>query len=298
MHPVLRTGSTALLAALALAAPARAQRTLSSVGEDFGHFFGDSWHVVTSPFRMDAGDLPAVAGVAAGYAATTLADVPIQDWIRGHENAGVVRAFEPFGEGHLAQLALTERLEETSAVLYVLGFAVDSRDLRDAAIGCTTADVTGSLVRQGVYAAVARARPTLTASGQRNEEADRWSFPGRGWDYHSFFGGHVANIMSCVTFWNQRFHMGLVEPALYAFAVGVGAARTIGEKHWTSDTLLGIVFGYAIGREVAHRYAERASGGGADAKAASSAALSLPEVNLLPGPRGGSAVYVGWRWRF
>lgn len=282
-----------LLAALAATAPAPAlaQRTLASAGEDVKHVFGDALHVATAPFRTDADDLSALLGVAAGFGLMTLGDADVQRWIREHPGSAVVRAFEPWGEGHLAWVGDTRHLLGLSGALYALGFAGDSRSLRDAALGCITADGTGSLIRHGVYGLVSRERPYSKTTGEHVREADHWAVPGGDWDHHSFFGGHAANIMSCVSFWNHRFDLGLAEPLLYGFAAALGVERTIQERHWTSDTLLGILFGYAVGAEIARQYARREREAGAGSGIA-------PQTGLMDGPQGRTAVYIGLSFRF
>jgi hypothetical protein len=67
--------------------------------------------------------------------------------------------------------------------------------------------------------------------------------------------------MSCVSFWANRFEMGVAEPALYAAALGAGWARVLDGAHWPSDTVFGEVYGWAIGKGVADRYLQRNAGG-------------------------------------
>jgi hypothetical protein len=77
---------------------------------------------------------------------------------------------------------------------------------------------------------------------------------------HSFPGGHVANIAACASFLGNRFSMGFVEPAMWAVVAGVGVGRMVDRRHWTSDTMLGVLLGYAAGKEVAKRSLDRHSG--------------------------------------
>ncbi len=279
--------------ALLLAAPLHAQRTLGSAAEDVKHVLGDALYVGATPFRTDADDVPRLLAAAAGFGAATLLDEPVQRWIRSNPGSAAVRAFDPWSDEHLAWLGDTQHLLQISGAMYAVGFAADSRDLRDAALGCITADGTGSLIRHGIYELVSRERPYNKDTGEHVEDGDHWAFPGGDWSDHSFFGGHVANIMSCVSFWNHRFDMGVAEPVLYGFATALGVERTLQEAHWTSDTMLGILVGYLIGAQVAHRYAER------EGKAGGLEAAGLePEAGVVQGPDGRSALYAGVTWRF
>jgi hypothetical protein len=87
--------------------------------------------------------------------------------------------------------------------------------------------------------------------------------------------------------------MGYVEPALYALSAGIGVGRLVDRRHWTSDTMLGMIFGYAIGREVAHRSslrAEKASGA-----VGAAAATALRGAYFNPSRKG---MTLGWRTTF
>lgn len=104
--------------------------------------------------------------------------------------------------------------------------------------------------------------------------------PGRSdWGQHSLPAGHVANVVACASFLNHRFSMGAIEPALYLVSTGVGVGRLVDRRHWTSDTMLGMVFGYAIGKEVAARSSSRAARHGLGASASSSRFYIAPAAS-------------------
>lgn len=63
--------------------------------------------------------------------------------------------------------------------------------------------------------------------------------------------------MSCAAYFNQRFDLGVAGPAVYALASGIGLARIVDGAHGTSDTFVGMAYGYAVGRGVAQRVLER-----------------------------------------
>jgi hypothetical protein len=109
-----------------------------------------------------------------------------------------------------------------------------------------------SSIRQSIYETFSRERPSLDNGDQYAME-----FGGGDWNHHAFFAGHAANAWACTTFWNSRFHMGVLEPVLYAGATGITLARMKDRRHWASDTWVGVAAGYAMGRSVAARYARR-----------------------------------------
>jgi membrane-associated phospholipid phosphatase len=63
-----------------------------------------------------------------------------------------------------------------------------------------------------------------------------------------------------MTFLNRRFDLGAAEPVLYGLAAAVGAGRMVDEAHWTSDTVFGLGYGHAVGRDIALQQQRRERG--------------------------------------
>jgi hypothetical protein len=182
---------------------------------------------------------------------------------------GPVRASSP-----LNLYGRTPLLVPLSTVLFAAGLAFDDDDLRDAGIGCATSNAATTLSRYVITNLIGRARP------QENRGAFAFEPLAFGdWEWRSFFGGHAANAVTCTAFWSERFDLGIGAPLLYALATGVSFARVAEDAHWTSDTVVGIAWGYAVGKAVAARFANRARD-------------REPQNNAAP------RVYLGWRLSF
>jgi hypothetical protein len=275
---------------LAIATTASAQVTLKNTGYEIRDAFGDFLHIWLSPFQAEQRDWIAAIGVAAGAAALLPVDDQIDSWIVRHPNSAAVEAFTPWDHNHreFGDLATSQRLLPISAVLITSGMFSDNRKLRDAGWGCVSASQASSSIRQVTYSLVSRERPSLNNGDQYAIKT-----PGGEWDYHSFFAGHATNAWSCVTFWNSRYHMGLLEPVLYAGAAGITFGRMKDRRHWASDTWVGVAAGYAMGRSVAARYARRESK--REEKAEPIRASLLEGLQIAPTPKG---VAVGWSGSF
>ena len=275
-----------------LAGAAQAQRTLKSIGRDLEHGVRDILRVWASPIHADRDEWAMFAASAGLIGATLLIDDDVDRAMLRHPNSLFMRGLEPFREKHsteLFNLGSGKRLQPLSGVLYVLGFAFDSRALRDAGLGCASTQQANILVHHGSYALVARERP-LTAHG------DPFLFElGRGpWSQHSFYGGHAGNIMGCVTYWNERFDLGVAEPVLYLLAVGVGLGRVADQRHWLSDTITGMLVGHAFGRVIAHRARGRSA-----APSGQTVAPDGGDLLLQIGHSSGKATFViGWHRTF
>ena len=233
------------------ASSAHAQGTLRVIGSDVRNAVGDALVVWSSPAHASSSDWVGVGASMATFLIVTPADDDVDRYFREHPRAVVSRlagAVSDTGSVSLIKGGAAHRLLQGSGVLYLAGLVSGKSALRDAGLGCATAVETNLLPRITLYEVVARRRPRAAAGDQY-----RIDVPGGEWDDHSFFGGHVANAMACASFLNERFDLSVAGPLLYLAAAGVGVGRMYDQQHWTSDTVLGAIYGYAVGRAVARR---------------------------------------------
>ena len=232
---------------------------------DFKYGVADMWHVWTSPAHASSRDWrdAALVFAAAGVAAT--ADRSVDRLVVEHPGSFAVRVTQPFRErsGYKpADLGTARILLPLSGAIWVTGVAARNRALRDAGMGCAAAQQANSVVRHLTYEVVDRQRPSVPGA-----DPYRIRFPGGDWNHHSFFAGHVANAVACTSYAGTRFELGAMEPVLYASAAGIGLARIADRRHWLSDTVLGVAFGYATGRSVALRQKKRLARDSREARA-------------------------------
>jgi membrane-associated phospholipid phosphatase len=277
-----------IVLALVTSTTASAQVTLRNTARELTDALGDVVHIWVSPFRAEGRDWISALGVAAGAAALLPVDDQVDSWIVRHSNAAIVRAVSPWDENHpnLGDLSTGQRLLPISVALLVPGMISDNRKLREAGWGCLSAWQASSTIREAVYAGISRERPSIA-------EGDQYAIttPGGEWEYHSFFAGHATNAWACTSFWNSRFHLGALEPILYAGATGITLSRMKDRRHWASDTWVGIAAGYAMGRSVAARYARREAKRNAKPETEPIRASFLEGLSVAP-TRGGLAL--GW----
>jgi PAP2 superfamily protein len=254
-HRVTRLAAVRLAAlacgAALLAHPLPAQRTLKRVARDLNYGVRDMLWVWASPLRADRDEWAMFAAGAGFVGATMLFDDEFDRLVRRHPNSAVMRALKPVREEAkipLYDLGSGKRLQPLSGAMYVLGFAFDSRALRDAGLGCASTQQANIFVHHGAYALISRERPKTS-----NGDPYRFELGGGAWEQHSFYGGHAGNIMGCVTYWNERFDLGVAEPVLYALAIGIGLGRAADQRHWLSDTVTGMLVGHAFGRVIGRR---------------------------------------------
>ena len=275
----------AILTSLVLAQPLSAQRILNDAWHDLKYGALDIGYIWTSPLRMQSRDLPTIGGLAAASALTMVYDDEIQAWIRNNPEGFFVESLSQFRKGKpgedLGDIWFFIRM---SGPIWLVGLLVDSQTLREGAMGCASAGIAQTLARRNVvYNLVKRTRPD---SAQGPYEFD---VPGsKTWKYRSFYGGHAANAATCISYLNNRFNLSVLEPVLYTAALGTGLARIVDGAHWSSDTVIGLAVGYAVGKGVASRMKSRAR------KGIGEEGSGWPELSLDAGP----PFSISWHYRF
>ena len=223
--------------------------------------FGAIW---VAPLHGSREDYLVAAGTLAGAGALSPFDDNVDRWMVANRDRGLLDALKPLRRG--GDFYSINRATPYVGGLYVVGLATKHRGIRDGIFGCAAAYSANTTIRhQVVYRLIGRNRPdTLrdhpegyVPTGASDGDQYDFHFPSRGYSDHSFPGGHVATMATCATFLSHRFELGIVEPALVVLVAGMGIGRMADQGHWLSDQVVGVVFGYAVGKEVARRQKRR-----------------------------------------
>lgn len=235
---------------------ATAQSVGKMLGDDLKNVGKDVVSIWGSPFDASGRDWMLTAAAFGAFGVSMLADQSVSDWAIRNDTSAFFKAIRPVRRG--GKLYSGKYVVPPVAAVYVIGIVLKNQDMRDFVTGCGSSWAAQSFLRKGIYALVGRARPDTMPN-----DPGHWTVPGKSeWQMHSFPAGHFANAMACATFWNKRFRLGIAGPAAYALAGAVGIGRLADRGHWTSDTVLGGILGYAVGKEVAQRSLTRARNDG------------------------------------
>jgi hypothetical protein len=264
MHRTFRALMVALLATSASRATAEAQSVGRMVVDDVTNAARDFGAIWISPFRGSAKDYLITGGVLAASAALSPLDDDVDRWAVRNRDRGVLDAIRPFRRG--GDLYSINKATPYVGGLYVVGLLTKSRGIRDGIFGCAAAYGANTTIRhQVVYRVIGRNRPDTIRNRPEGyvpvgaTQGDQYEFnvPSKGYGDHSFPGGHVATMATCASFLSHRFRLGAVEPALAVLVTAMGVGRIADQGHWLSDQVVGVAFGYAVGREVARRQKQR-----------------------------------------
>jgi membrane-associated phospholipid phosphatase len=285
-----------------LGGSASAQSVVRILADDFKHAGGDFAAVWTSPLRGTTDDFLTAAAVLAAGALVSPFDDNVDRWALANRDQGFLHAIRPFRRG--GDLYSLNKLTPYVAGLYVVGVATNHRGIRDGVMGCLSAYAANTTIRhQVVYRLIGRDRPDTVKDRPAGEvgpparQGDQYRFrvPSEGWKDHSFPGGHVATMATCASFFSHRFKWSAGEPVLAGLVFVMGIGRLADRGHWLSDQLVGVAFGYAVGREVARRQLRRLEA----AQPGSTADLQSRRFDHNPVTlRSEQGTLIGWEIRF
>ena len=274
---------TLAVATFIFAGQVSAQSVGRMLESDFKNAGKDVWAVYKAPFKGSGKDWATFAGAIAVTGASMVLDKPVERWAQDNDSASLFKVIKPLRRG--GWLFSGKYVVPPVAGLYIIGLATNNRNLRDGVMGCAASWVAESPSRKLFYRLVGRRRPETSPDDNHVWDGPNSASTGKsGWQMRSMPAGHFANAMGCASFLGNRFDMGAAEPLVYGLAVGVALGRTLDHGHWTSDSVLGGIFGYAVGKEVARHSLGR------------KLAASAPAVTASPNARGGYSFRMSWQF--
>jgi len=256
----MRTRLLSLSLTALLATGAQAQSIGRMVLDDVTWAARDFGAIWLSPLHGSGRDYLIAAGVLAGGALVSPFDDNVDRWALANRDRGVLKDLGPLRRGG-SFYSLNKGVPYAGG-LYVVALATKHRGLRDGIFGCLSAYSANTTIRhQLIYRVIGRVRPDTTdaVTGPPAQPGDQYDFmvPSDGKGTHSFPGGHVATAATCASFFANRYDAKWVNAPLVLLVTAMGVGRIADRGHWLSDQVVGVAFGYAVGREVARRQLRR-----------------------------------------
>ena len=212
------------------------------------HVLQDEKRIVTSPFRIQLGELLWIAPFAAGTGYTLTQDATILQDL-GH-NPNREKEFNQVSNvlGIYAPLAY-------SGVGFIVGHVNHDDHLRETSLLVTEAGVDAFLLNTGLQYAINRQDPK-----QGDQTGRFWPHGPKGWpNGTSMPSEHCINVWSFARVVASEYPGWRTQAIVYGMATTVSFSRVLARQHFPSDVIVGSTFGYLIGGVVIH---QRAAGMG------------------------------------
>jgi membrane-associated phospholipid phosphatase len=228
--------------------------SLRSISRDFLKDAGQIW---SYPVHIRTRDILPIAGLAALTGLLIANDEAIYRGFMDYRDAHAwVRGVSPV----ITQMG-SYGAWGTAALFLGIGLIGGNKKSTETAVLAASAMLQSNILVMFLKGMFGRQRP-FWADG-----VDHWSGPvgffdrfeaGQSGRYDSFPGGHSITAFSLATVVAMQYRESFWVPILaYATATGVALSRTTENKHWLSDSLVGSVLGYVIGRLVVRNHLSR-----------------------------------------
>lgn len=239
---------------LAAAAAGGREFSFRAISRDFLKDAGQIW---SYPVHVRTRDILPIAGLAA-----------LAGFLIGNDEA-IRREFIDYRDTHAWVRAVSPVITRmgtygawgTAAIFLGVGLIGGDKKSTETAVLASSAIAQSGILVTFLKGIFGRQRP-FWADG-----VDHWSGPvgffkrfgsGQSGRYDSFPGGHAITAFSLATVLAMQYRETVWVPILaYTTATGVALSRVTENKHWLSDTLVGGVLGYIIGRLVVRNHRSR-----------------------------------------
>jgi membrane-associated phospholipid phosphatase len=239
---------------LTAAQPVSGEFSLRSISRDFLKDAGQIW---SYPVHIRTHDILPIAGLAA-----------LTGFLIGNDEA-IHRSLMNYREAHAWVRGVSPVITQMGSygawgtVALFLGAGLISGDKKstETAVLASSAMLQSGILVTFLKGIFGRQRPFWV------DGIDHWSGPvgffkrfesGQRGRYDSFPGGHSITAFSLATVVAIQYRETVWVPILaYATATGVALSRVTENKHWLSDSLVGSVLGYVIGRLVVRNHRSR-----------------------------------------
>lgn len=200
----------------------------------------DAGHVLSAPARWERRDWLIFSLEAAGVAAVSRFDRPIQKRLQRNRDGiadDIARIAEPFGA------------EYSFIVLggfYLTGALADRPKPKEVALdGLAASFIASVIVTPTIKIVVGRDRP---AQSERVDDVHPFRFFGD----NSFPSGHATQAFAAASAIATHYDSIWINAAAYGVAALAGFARVQHNAHFASDVVAGALIGTAVGRATVH----------------------------------------------
>lgn len=206
-------------------------------------FASDTWATAAAPFRLDREEAWKVGGAVAVTALLFVFDEDIQAAVERNQDEPVLRAVEDVGL-FLEPVSLMGNTNVYWASGMVIGHLTRQERVRHIFEELLFSHWIASITRKGLGRPIGRLRP---------DESPGDPFARVFWDGTSFPSGHSSTATQLAAVLSHHIDWWPATIVLYGGAASVVYQRIVEGHHWTSDSVLGALWGYGVAQLVISR---------------------------------------------
>jgi len=200
---------------------------------------GESADLLTTPFRIENGNILITLGVVGATSLVYIFDRDIQQKLQSNKSSGLDKSSDA---GALAGNPFIHL--GLAALVYGTAIAADSPKWKETGEMMGEALILADASTFILKEAVGRGRPTTTDS---KNDFKPFGFKS---DYDSFPSMHTSSSFALASILAATSDSILAKMGYYAAATFVGFSRMYQNKHWASDIVFGAALGELCGRIV------------------------------------------------
>jgi membrane-associated phospholipid phosphatase len=200
----------------------------------------DSGKMLAAPVDWGGREWLTLGGIAVATYGLFQVDAEVRNYFQRNQSSGADR-FASVGNALGNPLFIVPPL----GALYLFGSFTDDVTARRAALLSVESLVISGLFTQGIKVLAERHRPFT------GDSSGTWDGPKMKNFNSSFPSGHTTSAFSVASVVAEEYGANpLVPPVAYGLATLTGLSRIYGDYHWASDTFVGAVLGYVVGKAV------------------------------------------------
>jgi len=216
------------------------------IGRIFYWYFKDTWHVFTSPTRIDKKNASYLGGIILISGGLFAYDQKISDAFWRNRDNKIYRPFLKIGQAiePIGNMGKTNKY-------YFAGLAIGTifklEKLQEVTLQILESHFIGGGFKNVANILVGRARP-FENKGSRNFEFNGGT---------SFPSGHASSSFQVATILSHHANYWPASVLFYGLAATIAVQRIDSKGHWPSDVFIGAVYGTAVGKAVVGLHQQR-----------------------------------------
>lgn len=215
------------------------RRLLRDLGNMGKTYLSDSWHIYSSPARIDNNEAVWLLAFTTTAGILYAFDQEIYDALKRNEDHKFYRPFRKIGET-FEPIGMMGNTNKFYFGGLAAGYLFRIKPLMEVSAQILESHFIAGGVKNVANIVVGRTRPH-EGKGPRSFEFNNGT---------SFPSGHASSIFQVATVLSHHFRFRPATVVLYGLATSVAFQRVTSDSHWPSDVFIAAVYGTAVSMAV------------------------------------------------